>query len=89
MDSTRQEVSTAKNIKPKDETPRKFRLTFRAKGHRKRVLYATTTEDKIEGEKEHWAMFLEEQTGIAWHCDLVEDMEDRYTSTMGKDVGDG
>ena len=34
-------------------------------------------------------MFLEEQTGIAWNCDLVEDMEDRYTSTTGKDVGDG
>ena len=73
---------------PKDESPRKFKLTFRAKGHRKKVLYATTTEDKIEGEKEHWAMFLEEQTGVSWICNEVVDMADSLTSTTGRDVSD-
>lgn len=74
---------------PKGETPKKFLLTFRAEGYRKKRIYVNCAEADLQGEKEHWAMFLEEQTGIAWNCDLVEDMEDRYTSTTGKDVGDG
>ena len=69
------------------ETSKKFLLTFRADGSRKRRIYVTCSEGDRLGEKERWATLLEEQTGKGpWVCTDIREA-DKTTSTTGR--GDG
>ena len=79
-------ASTVGNVKnPKEETPRKFLLTFRADGYRKKKIYITCTEAELHGCKEQWAMLLEEQMGRGpWVCTDVREATGATTSTTGR-----
>jgi hypothetical protein len=69
------------------ETSKKFLLTFRADGSRKRRIYVTCSDDELQGEKEHWAMLLEEQTGKGpWTCTDIREAAGA-TSTTERSVG--
>lgn len=78
-----------KMTNPEEETPRKFLLTFRTEGYRRKRIYATCTEAELQGEKERWAMLLEEQTGHgSWICTEVQDVTGKTVRTIGKEVVD-
>ena len=78
-----------KTANPTEETPRKFLLTFRTEGYRRKRIYATCMEAELQGEKERWAMLLEEQTGHgSWICTEVQDVTGRAVKTIGKEVVD-
>lgn len=75
---------------PKGETPKKFLLTFRTEGYRRKRIYATCTEGELQGRKEEWAVLLEEQTGRGpWICTDIRDVTGETTSTTGKDGESG
>ena len=61
-------------------------MTFYS-GHRHRTLYASCAEEDLEGETEAWAMKLEEETGIVWHCTSVTEVkaEEVYVGNRGGD----
>ena len=65
---------------------KRYRMTFYS-GHRHRTLYASCAEEDLEGEKEAWAMKLEEETGIVWHCTSVTEVkaEEVYVGNRGGD----
>lgn len=76
-----------KMINPKEETPQKFLLTFRTDGYRKKKIYVTCTGAELQGEKEHWSMRLEEQTGKGpWTC---TDIREAAGATSTKERSDG
>lgn len=78
-----------KTTNPTEETPRKFLLTFRTEEYGKKLIFATCTEGELQGEKERWAVLLEEQTGKGpWVCSEVQDMTGRAVKTIGKEVVD-
>ena len=78
-----------KTTNPKEETPKKFLLMFRTEGYRKKRIYATCTEAELQGEKERWAVLLEEQTGHGpWVCTEVQDVTGKTVWTIGKEVVD-
>lgn len=78
-----------KTTNPKEETPRKFLLTFRTEGYRRKRIHATCTEAELQCEKERWAMLLEEQTGHGpWICTEVQDVTGKTVRTIGKEVVD-
>ena len=78
-----------KMTNPKEETPQKFLLTFRADGYRKKKIYVTCTEAELQGEKERWSMRLEEQTGKGpWTCTDIREAE-KTTSTKGREADGG
>lgn len=78
-----------KTANPTEETPRKFLLTFRTEGYRRKRIYATCTEGELQGEKERWAMLLEEQTRHGpWVCTEAQDVTGKTVWTIGKEVVD-
>lgn len=78
-----------KTTNPKEEIPRKYLLTFRTEGYRKKRIYATCTESELQGCKEQWAMFLDEQTGHGpWICTEVQDVTGKTVRIIGKEVVD-
>ena len=56
------------------EEKKRYRMTFRA-GNRRKTLYASCVEAELQGEKERLAMFLETETGVAWHCSTVTEVD--------------
>lgn len=79
-----------KTTNPKEETPKKFLLTFRTEGYRKKQIYATCTESELQGCKEQWAMLLEEQSGRGpWVCTDIREATGATTSTTGRDGDSG
>jgi len=78
-----------KTTNPKKETPKKFLLIFRTEGYHKKKIYVTCTESELQGEKERWAILLEEQTGRGpWVCTEVQDVTGKTVRTIGKEVVD-
>lgn len=56
--------------------PKCWKLVFRAKnGYKQRTVRCTCKEEELQGEKEKWAMIIEEEIGVAVRC--VEVKEDQ------------
>ena len=68
------------------EEKKRYRMSFRA-GNRRKTLYTSCIEDELQGAKERLAMFLEKETGIAWHCSSVTEV-DAKTVYVGSRGGD-
>lgn len=56
------------------EEKKRWRMTFYS-GRKRRTQYVSCAESEVQGEKERWAVFLEEQTGLAWHCTGVTEVK--------------
>lgn len=52
------------------EEQKRWRMVFYS-GHKRKTQYVSCAESEVQGEKERWAVFLEEQTGLPWHCTSV------------------
>lgn len=51
---------------------KRWKLVFRAtKGNKQRTIKITCTEGELEGEKEKWAMLIEEEIGVPVRCTEV------------------
>lgn len=56
------------------EEKKRWRMTFYS-GHKRKTQYVSCAESEIQGEKERWAVFLEEATGLSWHCTGVTEVK--------------
>lgn len=66
------------------EDKKRYRMTFRADKHKRKILYTSCAESEVQGEKERLAMFLESETGIPWRCaNVAEVSADVYIGERG------
>lgn len=56
------------------EEKKRWRMTFYS-GRKRKTQYVSCAESEIQGEKERWAVFLEEATGLLWHCTGVTEVK--------------
>ena len=55
------------------EEKKRWRMTFTS-GRKRRTQYVSCADSDVQGEKERWAIFLKEQTGLSWHCTSVTEV---------------
>ena len=63
------------------EETKRWRMNFYS-GHKRKTQYVSCSERELQGEKERWALFLEEQTGLPWHCTSVVEVKDVYVGDI-------
>ena len=63
---------------------KRYRLTYCAKNFGRRVLFVYCKSEDLQGEKESWAMFLEEETGVSWRCEKAEEVDLFYYNIGGE-----
>lgn len=56
------------------EEKKRWRMTFYS-GRKRKTQYVSCAESEIQGEKERWAVFLEEATKLPWHCTGVTEVK--------------
>lgn len=57
------------------EERKRWRAVFTAEGFRRKVIYIHCTEDELQGEKEKWAVMLENDTGLPWRCESITEAD--------------
>lgn len=66
---------------------KRYRMKFSSKRGRK-TMYVSCAEEDLQGEKERWAMFLAEQTGVEWSCTSVTEVDANAVYIGNRERGD-
>lgn len=66
---------------------KRYRMKFSSKWGRK-TMYVSCAEEDLQGEKERWAMFLAEQTGVEWNCTSVTEVDANTVYIGNRERGD-
>ena len=59
------------------EQKKRYRMTFKADRYTKRTIYAYCIEDQVQGEKERFALLIEEELKRPVHCVEIKEIEDK------------
>ena len=66
---------------------KRYRLKFSSKWG-KRTLYVSCAEEDLQGEKERYAVLLEGETGVSWHCTSVTEVDANGVYIGNRERGD-